>query len=73
MTKYNEKLISDKDVFSNQLFKMLDLKMKLSLNLYEYVELRKSNFAYNVCLKQDEEFSYKNFPVAIHMVIKGMY
>ena len=71
--KYNDNLIPDKEVFTNQLFKMLDFRENSSINLYEYIVLRRTNYAYNMCLKQDGEFNYKNFPIAIHLTVKTMY
>ena len=72
-TKYNEDLSIDKEVFTNQLFKILDLRQNSSLNLYDYLLLRRTNYAYNMCLMQDSEFNYKNFPIAIHLALNKMY
>ncbi len=43
------------------------------INLYEYIQLRNYNNAYDICLMKENKFYYKNFAVAVKMVIHNLY
>ena len=71
-TKEDNSHTSDKEVFSWTALKSLDFKQNQSINIYQYLLLRSDNYAYSKCIKQDESFFYKNFPVAVHLSVRKM-
>jgi hypothetical protein len=49
-----------------------DLDMDGQLNFYDYLMLRNFNNAYDICLVKEGKFYFKNFPVAMHIVLKNL-
>jgi hypothetical protein len=75
MLEFNSGLSHTQDKNSNlyqNILDAFDLQMNGDLNFFNYIQLRNFNNAYDICLLKDKQFSFKNFPVAIHMINKNL-
>jgi len=63
---------SNEDVLIQRIFRSINLKMNGEVNFAEYLDLRKYNNAYDICLVKEKKISYRNFPVMVHFVFKKL-